>query len=306
MYFPYLRGKQEEQLAVLEANPTIYSTKKVMPIFEPCSIGSGNMKRYKKMCEKNIPFVLILNPKVPNPPSSVNVISAMQTFLSDCDCFHVGLIVEQATAKNEIQNFLELFPQLSKVLIHQGEYHDITYLKTINTSIVYHVYKEGRVRMQYINTVGKPIQNILLRDGFNRLERNANYRGTEFFSGLHSTYITDNYFGFGDYQTIGDYFAIGGGAAHAVAIHLTYSNGHDIEVEHFVSDTTTGVANPGGKFLEALNHLIASLNANPNRFLNSSGVADFRNYHNNQHYPNLGPVKRSSIKHHLELISSLI
>lgn len=306
MYFPYLRGKLNEQLAVLETNPNIYSSQKVIPIFEPCTIASGSISRYKKMCDKNIPFILIVNPKVQSSPSYSDVVNVIQNNLATHNNFHIGFIVNTDTTQTQIQNFMAIFPNLSKVFIHQGEYSNPNFFLTLNTSILYHVFKDGRVGRAYINTIGDPAKNISLKDGFNRLSKNADYNGPEFFCDLHVNYTTLGFCGFSDYQTVSDFFAENGGAAHAVAIHLTYQNNNSIEVAHFVSDIRQGVANPGGKFLEALNHLINDVTINPRKYINSTGIQDFRQLHIDQHYPNLGPVKKSSIKHHLELIASII
>lgn len=305
MYFPYLRGKQEEQLAVLSSNPNIYSQNKVFPIFEPCALKKNNINRYVQMCKKGIPFVIIVNPQVgerpiPTPTQVANMIS---NELSTYNNFVVGYIVDSNTQQNSIQNFVNGFPNHQKAIIHEGQFPQANFFQTINNSIAYHVFHDERVNQQYVNTAGANTDMVLLRDSFNKKARNSDYHGTEHFSDLYYTFRNSGYYGFGDYQSIGFQFTLGGGPAYAVAIHLTYQNGNSIYTEHFVS---TNRADTAAMFLEALNSLIASVNRVPARFINSTGIVDFIDYHARQHFPNLGPVKRSSIKHHLELVASLI
>lgn len=305
MYFPYLRGKQEEQLAVLSSNPTIYSQNKVFPIFEPCALKAANINRYAQMCKRGIPFVLIVNPQVGKRPipTATEVTNMINNELSAYNNFVVGYIVSSNTQQRQIQNFINAFPNHEKAIIHEGQLNNPAFFQTVNNNITYHIFKEERVNQQYIAAVGTGTSMILLKDGFNKLARNSDYTGPEHFSDLYYTYSGSGYYGFGDYQTIGYQFADGGGQPKAVAIHLSYQNGNSIYVEHFVSTTVTVTA---AMFLEALNDLIVSVNRIPARFINTTGVNDFIDYHARQHFPNLGPVKRSSIKHHLELVASLI
>ena len=62
MYFPYLRGKQYEFIAVRE----LYEKEllvKTIPIYEPVS---GNFRYFDEFIKKGIVFGIIANPKVGN------------------------------------------------------------------------------------------------------------------------------------------------------------------------------------------------------------------------------------------------
>jgi hypothetical protein len=305
MYFPYLRGKQEEQLAVLEANSNIYAQNKVFPIFEPCILANSNINRYASMCNKGIPFIIIVNSQVgKNPiPTSTQVGDMINNQLAPYNNFIVGYIITSNTTQRQIQRFMSDFPNHRKAFVHEGQFNTPQFFQTINQDVTYHIFKEERTNQQYSGIVGNGTDNVLLKDGFNKQVRNSNYRGQELFSDLYYTYINSGYYGFGDYQTIGYPFANGGGPANAVAIHLTYKNGNSIYVEHFVS---TNGGDTAAMFMQALNNLIAAVNAAPPRFITSTGLNDFISFYNRPHYPGLGYVKRSSIKHHLELVASLI
>jgi len=109
---------------------------------------------------------------------------------------------------------------------------------------------------------------------------------------------------------MGDYFKSDpGGPAYAVAIHYTYVNSEDNDnlwMKHFVSDEQDSPKNPAGKFMQALNKCIAFLSQNDPKCNICNGCKELISCHNRQHFPGLGTVKKLSLKHHIELIMSLI
>ena len=146
-----------------------------------------------------------------------------------------------------------------------------------------------------------------MRDGFIAQARNADYPRLDFFSDLHGTYAASGYHGFGDFSVVGDGYSPGGGPAHAVAIHLTELNGNrEIDTNHFVSDRTAGNVDTAGKFMEALGKLVAHVRAHRRSFVYSQARMEFEAYHSSQHFPGLPTVKRLAIRHHMELIESII
>ena len=64
MYYPYLRGKQFELLALRDFADYYGETKLIIPIIEPVKNSFNGMKlAIRKMHEKGIHFNLILNPQ---------------------------------------------------------------------------------------------------------------------------------------------------------------------------------------------------------------------------------------------------
>ena len=65
MYFPYLRGRQFELIALREYAHQYGTINKVIPIIEPVKKTFNSMKlALPKLMEGNIKFALILNPQV--------------------------------------------------------------------------------------------------------------------------------------------------------------------------------------------------------------------------------------------------
>lgn len=97
----------------------------------------------------------------------------------------------------------------------------------------------------------------------------------------------------------------GGGPPRAVTVHLTYApDPTEIRVRHFVSDRKDTIDDPGGKFLEALEKLINFAGANPMPY--SSVIPEFRQLHARQHFPKLGPIRKLTLRHHLDLMAYLL
>ncbi|MBG0765379.1 MAG: sce7725 family protein, partial [Tissierellales bacterium] len=173
------------------------------------------------------------------------------------------------------------------------------------SDIKFHVFLEKATSKDYRDLFNN-FDCILIRDGFRRRTRNADYPASEYFSDLHKTYQSEGYYGFGDFSIVGDNFS-SGGPAYAVAIHLTYlkENG-DIWINHFISDRTERPVDPGGKFLEALRKLVAFLDKYPIIIKNSQACQEFKGLFSAQRYPGLGYVKKLSMKHHIELMNFLL
>lgn len=81
MYFPYLRGKQFELIALRELS-TLMSSKseKISPIIEPVKGSSTLKSTLKELVAKNINFNFILNPRV---GSFVNYFDALLEILKE-------------------------------------------------------------------------------------------------------------------------------------------------------------------------------------------------------------------------------
>ena len=59
MYFPYLRGKQYEMIAVRESG--FLSNGRIIPVFEPISLSDSACKRFQTIVNKGVTFSVIVN-----------------------------------------------------------------------------------------------------------------------------------------------------------------------------------------------------------------------------------------------------
>jgi hypothetical protein len=114
--------------------------------------------------------------------------------------------------------------------------------------------------------------------------------------------------GFGDFLIVGEEYSESGGPAYAVAVHMTFvdeEEDEDMHIFHFVSDRSSDPADPGGKFLEAVQKIRNEVD-NYNRLYQSRACEEFLDLLDRQHYPGLGYVKKLTMQHHLELLSDFL
>jgi hypothetical protein len=154
----------------------------------------------------------------------------------------------------------------------------------------------------------KGAHRVLVRDGFEK-RRNRDYAETplEPFSDLHATFRDEGMDGFGDFLIVGDDFSESGGPAYAVAIHLTFIDPDQddaMQIHHFVSERQDTPKDPAGKFAEALNKMIETLDEPRSKVLESAAVKEFRELHKAGHFPGLGYVKKLSMNHHIETLAA--
>jgi hypothetical protein len=115
--------------------------------------------------------------------------------------------------------------------------------------------------------------------------------------------------GFGDFLTVGDDYSETGGPAYAVTIHLTFIDSDKDDamyIYHFKSKKQDTPENPAGKFKEALDLLIAAVDAPQTKILETSAIKEFRELHTKKHFPGLGYIKKLSMKHHIETLADYL
>jgi hypothetical protein len=307
MYFPYLRGKQFELEALLEVSPAVYSN--TIPIIEPVSI--PRLKLYDRFATQNIPVILIINPYHPQDKrlSSADV----QKKIVDKDfATHpnlvLGFIVDTRYTIADLNSFLRSNPKLRKALIFR--YNPLpTDLPVIQSSISSHpveyiIFEDRKTNNSTRNAFNAHPHRVLITDGFQHQDRNADYPASSAFESNFNTWRTDGWFGIGDYLTIGDHFSATGGQVYVISLHITTQSPSGLLANHFSSTIharVQGLSAP--KFTQANGLLVASSAIAP---LTSSGLSLYRDWHRRNHNPHLGAAKKASIMHHIELMSSII
>jgi hypothetical protein len=310
MYFPYLRGKQNELFALGELANKINLKRQIIPIVEPVRKNMDQIVRLNKYYTAySTPYILIVNPQVgelKNKGDQIEKKIASRELQPHNDSM-LGFIISPQTKIKDVEAFLKRYSKQKKSIIHSHSFSDSQQLKNSfskHSNIVHQIFIDGAVSESYQNVFSN-YDRVLIKDGFKRAKKNADFPPDEFFSDLHLTYKKNGYAGFGDFTTIGQTFDVGG-RAHAVAIHLTYHNDNgEIWIKHFISDRTATTLDIDGKFLEALEKLVDFINKNRKSSACDS-CSQFRDLHRRKHFPQLGPIKKLSIKHHIELIGEVL
>jgi len=306
MYFPYLRGKQFELIALRELSTLMSNSGKISPIIEPVKNSSTLRSTLKELIDKNINFNFILNPRVGSFENSIETLEVLKETISDYTNFQLGILVD----KNTEQGITELLDFTNSIdLVHNGftlihtseiENNTIEQLND-NLEIKYNLIYFSKTSRRYYREF-KQESRVSLDDYFRKLDRNADYLQVPVsdFSEEYKFYTDDNFVGFSDFLTIGDNYSETGFLPRAVAIHLSYIESDKIKVRHFTSDSNQDSSDIGGKFAEALQKLIDW--CDEENITETTGIKIFKDLHTRGHFPGLGSVKKISTINHIELV----
>lgn len=320
MYYPILRGKQFELAAIRDlAKADTLTSNKVFPIIEPVRANLSTLQRTLEVLEsKGISSGFIVNPRVGELVQEDQTLSTLyqEHFAASDPVIHPVLVVGGSTNADDIESYrYSVSSEDSRPLyfLHDSAVEDAQALSKLvslsaqNSQIV-HLFEDENTSTLYRRKFSDA-QWILLQDGFISEERNKDYKDKDLFTDLHVVYEDLKLSGFGDYQIVGSGYRESGGPAYAVALHLTYIDPAQDDVmfvRHFVSDSNETFADPGNKFSEALDKMIAFLDKHPVLIYEGKAVAEFRDLHTRGHFPGLGFVKKLSIQHHIELVDSYL
>lgn len=301
MYFPYLRGRQYEMLALKELVQKKLISNLVLPIVEPINITSTFKSSIKIFNDAGLKIALIDNPSV-GPLKKDILTNAIPFYMSSI----VPVVLMRDNSEEAINSLYAVGKTNDKmaVIINNRDYIN-DYKRFFNERTpMYSLFPEERSIRHAVSSY-----KVLLSDRFNRQEKNVDYLNNEdeFFSDDHLFYQEEGYLGFGDYSIIGDYYDEGGFAPKAVAIHIVYfAEDKTLRVCHFVSDSNDGIEDPGGKFYEAVSKLHKWYNLLNDPKQKTYALSILLDYQERGYYPGLPTIKKLSIMHHLELMNKFL
>lgn len=302
MYYPILRGRQNELLAIKELLNASLLSDKIIPIIEPVKLSPTLVNTIKAFTEANRDLVFVRNPKVGSfkvdakNTKNAKYKESLITILSESKVLR-GLIVDKETPVRvekmhqkgaTDEEIVSLCTNPDAIKFHESAFAGSSLIRTV---------------VPYAPAFRKIRKNrILLEDKFNKKGRNQDYINDpdEFFSNDHIYYAEDGYVGFSDYSIIGEEYSESGFAPYAVAIHIVYfDESQELRVHHFVSEDNEDISDPAGKFYQAVRQLVEW---NKTQKLDTIAIQTFEKICEEQSYPGLGVVKKLSLMHHLELV----
>lgn len=306
MYFPYLRGKQFELIALREFSTQNPDVGHIVPIIEPVkSTFNGLTNAAKTMFENNLKFALVLNPKDGDFRRVQKDIMSEIPIFSEYPNNWIPAFLYQNN-ENEIQRIIQ-DKGLSNVMIVFKNGVDVNYgmdfLSSPNIQYIVNGDPNSRVAMRKLIHLNKNI--IRLDNCFIEQPRNVDYLNIpdEKFTEEHRFYNNDHFYGISDYTALPKEFIDGGMLPYAVAIHMTYQKTDDeIYVSHFVSDTNDDHSNIQRKFFEAATKAKSFFASKPK----TMAVTELIKLLDDKRYPGLGIVKKLSIRNHIELMNSIL
>ncbi|HIE1454958.1 TPA: sce7725 family protein [Serratia marcescens] len=315
MYHCYLRGKQYELLAV-RASLSKMVQKDMVAIIEPVRESTRDLYScLRDVHKERARVILIINPKCGELENNHRALDELlQGAIEIAPDIELGFIVDDKTSSTDLSGFFSSYPQNFKSIIHYGSYSNASHLLSVQLSeplFRSNIFIDGKCGGHYIS-VFNSTSKVLIIDGLNRASTNAGYANNivEFFSDLHTNYITNGFQGFGDFSIVGDHFAEGGGQAVTAAIHITYDNLNvpEILIHHFLSDPRIGYEDVAILIDEALEKLDDFVkNTRPDILAWSTACSELISIYNTPgNSTNLAYIKKMSIKHHFELMNYLL
>lgn len=307
MYYPFLRGRQNELLAIKELLQQSALSENILPIIEPVKLTPTLVNTIESLANDNRKVILIWNPSVGSFVSDTRnsknkgYFDKLSALVLEGNVIVRGLIVDAKTPSRveswKAKGIEE--DQISAICISPDnvKYYETAFSETLpNCTVVPYAPSFRRIKKG----------RVLLDDKFNKKPRNKDYADEpdEFFSDDHLYYENDNYIGFSDYSIVGEEYNESGFAPYAVTIHIVYfDEDKNLRVRHFTSIDNDDISDPAGKFYQALSRLVEW---NETMGLDTIAMKQFEKIYYDQTYPGLGVVKRLSIMHHLELMGRFL
>jgi hypothetical protein len=314
MYFPYLRGRQYELLALRELVSNNLLGNCVIPILEPVKLSSTLTKTISEYIKASHSISVIGNPSVGSflkdledvKDGSKEALNKEEFLMQYDDTTVIKSIIMQKNAESILKDWAEAGINRNELLVINidREYLDL-YEKEFNAvNPRYTLIPDERAFRRSIRQ-----NRVLLDDKFGKQNRNVDYKDKtdEFFSDDHLYFKDDGYQGFSDYSIIGNEYIESGFAPYAVAIHIVYfAEDKSLRIKHFVSDSNEDITNPAKKFYETVSKLSDWHKTQPESIEKTFGLNTLLEHYEKQTYPGLGSIKKLSLMHHLELMGKYL
>lgn len=310
IYFPYLRGKQYELIALRDLCEFTQDNSILSPIIEPVKKFNTTLsKTLSCLKEHGVNFNFIFNPQEPKGEIQPNDYDAyMTSVIAVLDGYEnyqpAFLINERINISSIIESINTHQLKNISLIVTQPPSDENEFNRLINSTSIKYVVLQDDSSVRRLSRKFRPVCNdlIFLADRFNLKTRNVEYENPddEFFSDDHLFYEDEGYSGFSDYLTIGNSYTDGGFLPYAVAIHLTYFDGEkNLRVHHFVSDSNDDNSDVPGKVSEALAKLVPFINV---QNMDTAACGELRTIYQAESYPGLGSMKKLSMLNHIELM----
>lgn len=300
MYFPYLRGRQFELIALRELVEKDVLSSRIIPIIEPVKLSSTLVKTIETYGTNSRQLAIITNPKVGSfiidakEEKNQKLKESLSASIKENNSI---LFMNILRSNSRPERFIEKHAANMGIICSDKDAIPIYETYFADKDVKYNLIPDESGFRRKIRK-----NRVLLADKFNKQDRNNDYIEVddEPFSEDHLYYLEDGYVGFADYSVVGEEYNETGFAPYAVAIHIVYFDTDDsLRVKHFVSDSNDDISDPAGKFQEALSKLVVW---NEEEQLDTAAMKEFEDLYRREAYPGLGTVKKLSIMHHLELI----
>lgn len=311
MYFPYLRGRQFDLIAIRELLEKDLIDEFIVPIIEPIKLSSTLISTLRLFVEKEREVLLIQNPCVGNFADELEAHDLYESYVELLKSPYIVIthffnnysateIHEIATnIDKSIEDLAIIHEDISLLPSYKALYSD---MKPKYNIIPYEQSFRRRLRGQNL---------ICLKDEFIKQKRNTDYASKidEFFSEEHLHYSSEGLKGFSDYSVVGNDYSEGGFAPYAIALHIVYFS-YDVEndddvmrIRHFVSDSNDDIRDPALKCSQALTKLESWIGTINRDKVNTYALEQLLEHFYRGSYPGLPSLKKLALMHHIQLMN---
>lgn len=300
IYFPYLRGRMYDLLALKELVEQDQLSSKIVPIIEPVRDSKELQQTVQTLIDHQQPFSVIANPQV-----SVYGLNDTKIYplprLNNLDFYYPSAIL----AADFSSDFVKPGKNQQSLLIANNYELLKTYQKTKVLQAVDKVLIPDEARVhQLVKT-----KATLLTDPLTFVRHVEDYADLEdeFFEPANWYQQVDGYNGFGDYSMVGHVYFDKGMPARAIALHLIYVTvDGTLRIHHFVSDSNEHMSGQKDKFFEALAKLVTWCSQNMHGINMTPALEQLIKYNDQSKFPGLGKIKKLSLMHHFQLMNRLL
>jgi len=310
MYYPFLRARQFELIALRELALQGSIQGHVFPVLEPVKESLSNLNLANKILyDFSQGAYLILNPLVGEKSGNSRYFSNYLASLGQTSGFLPAF--QYTNNADFITTLIRENSYKGCMLVCYSNFIDDANLRDICadeaiTHIMVLEPQKNRSLDRYLKGLNKTY--IRLDDVFEKQEKNADFLAilAHKFSEEHLYFKEDGYQGFADFTVLSSEYTEGGSTPRAVAIHLTYINKDEenqIWIRHFTSSSNDSIANVQGKFAEAAAKAVQFCDSYP---LQNAATKELKEFYEDGKYPGLGTVKKISIKNHLLIVTDYL
>jgi len=308
MYYPFLRARQFELIALRELANERKTQGVITPIFEPVKESNNNLDlAHAAFFKKQQNAYLVVNPLVGKTKGD------NEDYLSYIQEKGDGIYLPAFHYRNNAEYILKSIRDYNlgdcmlicpnDISPDNGDFFNLVQGEQIRAV---NVEDPGRNRAldRFLKGLNKTY--IRLDDLFEKQVRNSDFLDIDKhrFSEEHLYFKDEGFSGFSDYTVLPSEYTDGGSTPRAVVIHLTYLNDQNqIWIRHFTSESNDSIANVQGKFAQAAEKAV---NYCRGHNIENSAIKELEDYYDEQHYPGLGVIKKISIKNHLLIVGDYL
>lgn len=300
IYYPYLRGRMYDLLALKEACLAGELGENIIPIIEPVRDSKELEQTVQTFIDHQQPFSVIANPQVSVYGLNDTKLHPLPD-MANFDFFHPAAIL----APDFSSDFVKTSGQQTSFLIAKNfqilkAYQNSSMLKHVSGILIP---EEARIH-QIVGT-----KAISLTDPLTFVPHVEDYAiiDDEFFQAANWYKQVDNYNGFSDYSMVGSHYFDKGMPSRAIALHIIYATKDgSSRIHHFVSDSNATMRGQKEKFFEALGKLVDWAPANIHGINRTQALEELLKYNEQTKFPGLGIVKKLSLRHHFQLMHRLL